>query len=270
MPAAALHDAEAEQDGERAHVSDQQVHEPGPPDVGEAMIRGDEKVGAQRHRFPRHHERIGVVGEQHEAHAGEKQVVLQAQEAGRGALAAAEVAGCEYRDARGRRSEQEQEHARQGVEPHVHGQVRQPEQQHDHLGDREHRAERNAEQYQRNGAADRKEHLGHETQAAQRERPKHADQQPGGDDKQHPVQMEPAGRLGETAHRRAPARGARRPSGDKPTCAQPGSEFMRRRSAALARPCRSGRGARSPLRPGFPFCAARHVGRAVLRQVVAK
>ena len=56
LPAAALHDAEAQQDGNRADVRDEQVEKAGAADFGDAVLRGDQEVGRQRHRLPRHHE----------------------------------------------------------------------------------------------------------------------------------------------------------------------------------------------------------------------
>ena len=57
-------------------------------------------------------------------------MVLQAEEAGRGSFAGAEVARGEDRDPRSRRSQQEQEEAGERVEPQVEGEVREPEREH--------------------------------------------------------------------------------------------------------------------------------------------
>ena len=73
LPAAALQHAEREQDADRAEVRDQQIEEARLPDFGDAMLGRDEEVRRQRHRLPRDHERVGVVGEQHGAHRREKQ-----------------------------------------------------------------------------------------------------------------------------------------------------------------------------------------------------
>ena len=77
-----------QQDGDGADMSDQQIQKSGAADLGDAMLRGHQEVGRQRHRLPRHHESIGIVREQYEAHAGEEQVVLQAQQSGSGSFAA--------------------------------------------------------------------------------------------------------------------------------------------------------------------------------------
>jgi hypothetical protein len=87
LPAAALQHAEAEQDRDRPDVREQQVEETGGADLGDAVLGRDEEIRGQRHRFPADHERVGVVGEQHQRHAGEEDVVLQAQQPGRGAFA---------------------------------------------------------------------------------------------------------------------------------------------------------------------------------------
>ncbi len=75
-------------------------------------------------------------------------MVLQAQQARRGALAAAKVAGREDRDAGGGGAEQEQEDTRQRVAPHVERQVGQ--------SDRERRAVRRCRQ--RSARHDRQRH----------------------------------------------------------------------------------------------------------------
>ena len=80
---AGLQDAEAQQDGDRAEVRDQEVEVPGAADLGVAVVAGDEEVRRQRHRLPGHHEEVGVVGEEHQRHAGEEEVVAQALQAGR-------------------------------------------------------------------------------------------------------------------------------------------------------------------------------------------
>ena len=83
----ALEHAEAEQDCQRADVRDQQVKEAGAADLGDAVIGGDQEEGRERHRLPRDHEQVGVIGDEHARHRGEKRVVLEAQQTGRGALA---------------------------------------------------------------------------------------------------------------------------------------------------------------------------------------
>ena len=130
LPAATLQDPEAEEDAERADVGDEQVEEARPANLGNAVLGGDQEVRAEGHRLPRHHEEVGVVGHHHQDHAGEEDVVLQAEEAGRGSFAGAEVARGEDRDPRSRRSQQEQEEPGERVEPQVEGEVRQPEREH--------------------------------------------------------------------------------------------------------------------------------------------
>ena len=79
LPTAALHHAEAQENCDRPDMCDQQVEKARAADLRKAMLRGDEKVRRERHRFPRHHERVGVIGQQHEAHAGQEHVVLKTQ-----------------------------------------------------------------------------------------------------------------------------------------------------------------------------------------------
>ena len=68
VAAAALQHAEAEQDRDRADVRDQQVEEAGAADLRDAVVGGDEEERRQRHRLPRDHEHVGVVGDQHQRH----------------------------------------------------------------------------------------------------------------------------------------------------------------------------------------------------------
>ena len=98
VAAAALQHAEAEQDRDRADVRDQQVEESRAADLRNAVIGRHQEERRERHRLPRDHEDVGVVGDQHQRHRGEKDVVLQAQQSRRGAFARAEVAGGEDRD----------------------------------------------------------------------------------------------------------------------------------------------------------------------------
>jgi hypothetical protein len=96
LPAAALHDTESKQDGDRADVSHQQVEKSRPTNFGETVLGGHEEVRGQRHGLPGHHERVGIVGEEQKAHACEKEVVLETQQARRGAVAAPEIPCCKH------------------------------------------------------------------------------------------------------------------------------------------------------------------------------
>ena len=62
-PAAPLHDSEAQQDGDRADVRDEQVKKAGAPDLGNPVLRDHEEIGRQRHRLPGHHEAVRIVRE---------------------------------------------------------------------------------------------------------------------------------------------------------------------------------------------------------------
>jgi hypothetical protein len=93
LPGATLHHAEREQDRNRAEMRDQEVEESCAADVGDAVLRRDQEIRGECHRLPGHHVCVGVVGDDHERHAGEKGVVLQAKQSRRRALARAEVSG---------------------------------------------------------------------------------------------------------------------------------------------------------------------------------
>ena len=89
---AALQHAEAEQDGDRAEVRDQQVQEACAANLGNAVLGGDEKERRERHRFPGDHERVGVGADDHQCHRGEEGVILEADQPRRGSIARAEIA----------------------------------------------------------------------------------------------------------------------------------------------------------------------------------
>ena len=80
VAAAAVQHAEAEQDGERADVRDQQIDEARLAVLLVVVLGGDQEIRRERHRLPRDHEEVGVVGDQHERHAREEHVILQVQE----------------------------------------------------------------------------------------------------------------------------------------------------------------------------------------------
>jgi hypothetical protein len=113
-----------------ADVGDQQVQEAGAADLLVAMVGGDEEEGGQRHALPGHHEGVGVVGQQHQQHAGEEEMVLQAHQARRRALALPEIAGGKDGDADRDETQQQGEHRGEIVEAQVEGQVGQADRQH--------------------------------------------------------------------------------------------------------------------------------------------
>ena len=121
VPPGSLHGAEAEQDGDRSDVSNQQIEKSGAADFGNAVVSGDEEVGRQRHGLPCHHEHIRVIGQQHPRHGGEKDVILQAQQPRRRTLGLAEIAGGENQMAETRRPDPGKR--RQGIQPKVKRQV---------------------------------------------------------------------------------------------------------------------------------------------------
>ena len=124
-----LQHAEAEQDADGADVRDEQVEVAGTPDLRDAVVCGDQEERRQRHRLPHHHERVGVVGQHDQNHAGEKHVVLEAQQSRRRSLALAEVAGGEGRYARRDTADDHQEKGGQTVEPEMKRQIRQADRQ---------------------------------------------------------------------------------------------------------------------------------------------
>jgi hypothetical protein len=95
-----------------------------------AVVRGDEEERGQRHALPRHHEGVGVVGQQHQQHAGEEEVVLQAHQARRRALAFPEIAGGENRDAGRGEAQQQDEDGGKIVQAQMEGQAGQADDQH--------------------------------------------------------------------------------------------------------------------------------------------
>jgi len=129
VAAAAVQDAEAKQDRDRSQMRDQQIEESRAADRRQLVVGDDQKIRGQRHRFPGHHEEIGVVGKQDEGHAREEHVVLQVDqgEAPRGLFA--EIARGVHGNARRHRAEQHQEKSRERVDAQMEGQVWQPERQ---------------------------------------------------------------------------------------------------------------------------------------------
>ena len=166
-----LQHAEGEQDAERADVRDEQVEVAGAADRRDRVVRGHQEEGRQRHQFPHHHEDVGVVGHHHHRHAGDEEVIEQAQQPGRRAFALPEVAGSEDRDAGAGAPEQEQEERREGVEPQVEGQARQPDRQHRDLRRGEEPRHGDGREQQAHQRAERKQHARHEEEAR---RPRHA------------------------------------------------------------------------------------------------
>ena len=112
----ALHHAKAEQDRDRPDVRDQQIQITRLADVGNVVVGGDQKIGRQRHRLPRHHEHVCVVGQQHQRHAGKEQVIFQAQQGQRIGLHGFEITGAEQRHAERCAAQQDQEKRGERIE----------------------------------------------------------------------------------------------------------------------------------------------------------
>jgi hypothetical protein len=85
------------------------------------------KIGRQRHRLPRDHEHVGVVGDQHQRHRGEERVILEADEAGRRAFARTEIAAASNSEtAAATDAEKHEEERRQGIEAEMKRQSGRP------------------------------------------------------------------------------------------------------------------------------------------------
>ncbi len=67
------HDAEGEQDGDRAHMGDDEIEKGGPPVLDPFVLEEDQKIGGGRHQFPGDQEEQGVVGQDDQEHPGEKE-----------------------------------------------------------------------------------------------------------------------------------------------------------------------------------------------------
>jgi hypothetical protein len=102
-----------------------------------------------------------------------------------------EVTRRKGRDAGRRGADDHQEIGGQAVEAKMERQLRQSDRQHGDFWRTLQRTQGNAEQRQAAGAADRKQDPRHQRQTAQGKHADHRDQQPRGNDQQHPVQMYP-------------------------------------------------------------------------------
>ena len=192
--AGAVQHAEAQQDADGADVGDQQVEEAGAPDFGLGVVAGDEEIRRQRHGLPEHHEGVGVVGEQHQRHAGDEHVVIQALQPGRRAFAAAEVTGREQRDARGHRAQQQQEKCGQRVQAQVERQPGQTQRQHQGLRLAAERIQRGRGQDQCAQCACRKQQTAHQIQIVRKQHAGQSEREPQQDHVQD--QMHGRGRQG--------------------------------------------------------------------------
>jgi hypothetical protein len=133
VAAASLEHAEAQQDRDRADVRDDEIEKARAADLRNPVLGRDEKVGGEGHRLPCDHEHVGVVGDEYQRHRREERVVLHRDEAGRRALARAEVARREQRYRGRRRAEQQQEERRQRVDAQVERKIGKSERQHRRL-----------------------------------------------------------------------------------------------------------------------------------------
>ena len=155
---AAGQDAEAKEDGQRAHMRDDQIKVSGAPDLGMPMLRSDEEERTERHRFPRNHEGVAVVSEEDEDDAGQETVIEQAMQAGLATFAWAEVTRRVDRDARRRGAEQGEEETGERVEAQVKRQIGQAERENAYLRGGSEAGQRDAGDGETDQCAERKEH----------------------------------------------------------------------------------------------------------------
>ena len=127
VSALGMQQTEAQQDRKRAAMRHQQVQKTRAADLREAVLGRHQEVGGQRHRLPGHHEGIGIGRQQHDSHAGEKDMELQAQQTRRGPVALTEVTAGEDRDAGRGHAEQHQKGTGERIEPETTGRTGQTE-----------------------------------------------------------------------------------------------------------------------------------------------
>ena len=134
LPTSTLHYAEAEQDTNRAEVRHQQIEKSCAPDFRDPVLRGDEEVRGQGHRLPGHHEEISIVGQHHHGHAGEKHVVVQAEQTRRSAFATTEIPRSKSGNPGTRQAKNQKEESRKRIQPQMEWKVRQSQRQCHHFG----------------------------------------------------------------------------------------------------------------------------------------
>jgi hypothetical protein len=182
-------------------MRDQQIEVAGALYLDDPVVGGDEKERGQRHRLPHDHEGVGVVGQDDEHHAGEKDVVFEGEQAGWRALPLAEVAGGERRDARRDAADDDQKERRKAIETKMERQAGQTDWQYGDLRRSERGTQGDRAENQTAGAADRKQDPRHQRQPAQGADAGDANQQPPGDHQQNPVEVHPVPHSGEQTRR---------------------------------------------------------------------
>ena len=116
---------EREQQRERAEARHDQVDIAGADIVGDLMMRHDQRPGRQRHEFPCHQEREGVVGEHDDAHAGEKGRIERQHPARR--VLVTPVSEREQTGAGGAEIDHGEEEGRERIEPEMRAEPRDSE-----------------------------------------------------------------------------------------------------------------------------------------------
>ena len=160
-------------------MGDQKVKEPGPADLRYAVLAGNEKVRGEGHGLPRDHKRVGIVSEEHEAHAREEHVVLEAEQPGGSALTAAEIPGREQRDPDRSCAEHREEDARQRVAAQMKWEVGEPERQDQPLGRRRESGRANRGDSQADNCSEREQSPARKPDAPRSHETRDADQHPG-------------------------------------------------------------------------------------------
>ena len=116
---------EGEQQRQRAEARHDNVDEPGPRVAGVAVARHDQRPRGERHELPGDEKRVGVVGEQHQVHAGEERRI-ERQHPLRLTVVAAVTDPIEARR-RGAEIDDDDEERRKSVEAKVGPDPRQPD-----------------------------------------------------------------------------------------------------------------------------------------------
>ena len=173
-----LHHAEAEQDRDRADMRNQQIEITRLADLGNIVIGGDQKIGRQRHRFPRHHEHIGIIRQQHQRHADEEQVIFEAHQTERVSRHGLEITRAIQGNTEGCAAQQDQEERRQRIETEMERQIGQAQRQHHDVGRSGESPQSRERQQQRSQRAERKDHAIDQPRRALQCKPCHSEGYP--------------------------------------------------------------------------------------------
>lgn len=174
VPGVGLEDAKGQENGDGADVGDKKIEESRLPDFRHAVVGGHQEKGGEGHGLPGHHEGVGVVGQHHQGHAGEEEMVLQAQETGRRTLPLAEIAGGEHRNPGTGGTDDGQEESRQAVETQMERKLGQTEGQDGRFRRTQQGRSRRPGENESDGTAEGKQPPGHQGEIAQGCNPRQA------------------------------------------------------------------------------------------------